>query len=808
MELAVQQPRRENKILSLLQPRGADRLASVALALVLALLSASALLGAFFSYRSGTETKQATEISEAFEQGRFFVGAEESLERKYRLEPSSEVRELHKQAGASMLASLAHALSLGDKDDLPLIEDMFAKHKTYLLAVARMFAAIDAGDMALAGKIDSDETDPTFSALETQVDAAALSHRIDAALHLKNLADIQKTVLVATPIVFVVGIGLVVFFWSLLGLYRRKVEEGVTREAIAVRHSEQRFRSLVQNASDVVLICSPAGTITYQSPTAETAWGYTEGGLLAIALHDLVHVGDQPALRDLLMQLEIAPRTTRSAELRIRTAPGAWAQVNLILTNLLDEPAIAGFVATARDIAERKAFEEQLTNRAFYDSLTGLPNRALFRDRLDQALARGERRDGSVGLLFLDLDNFKQINDSLGHQMGDKLLAEAAVRLLACVRVENTVARLGGDEFVILLEHLTGSAEAVLVADRIAQQFSRPFQLENRECRTTVSIGIALAGAEREPADNILRNADVAMYRAKSDGKSRYVIFDASMQTNTLARLDLENDLRRAIERGELRVHYQPIVVLKSGQVIEVEALVRWQHPTRGLLAPGEFISIAEETGLIIQLGQWVLEAACRQVALWQVQFPAFPALMLSVNLSPLQFQQITLVSDIQRTLKETGLAPANLTLEITEGTIMRDVDTTIATLWQLKEMGIHLAIDDFGTGYSSLAYLKRLPLDVLKIDRSFVSGIGRDQEDTAITRAIISLAKSLRLSITGEGIETPEQVALLQDWACDRGQGYLFARPLNDEGLTELLRTSELATRAERRSTDELVAV
>jgi EAL domain-containing protein (putative c-di-GMP-specific phosphodiesterase class I) len=349
---------------------------------------------------------------------------------------------------------------------------------------------------------------------------------------------------------------------------------------------------------------------------------------------------------------------------------------------------------------------------------------------------------------------------------------------------------MGGDEFVILMG-LTTEAAAVLAAELIERQFRRPFRIGGRDFVTTVSIGIALGDAGHEQPDILLRNADVAMYRAKASGRGRHVIFNASMQADSLSKLNLEDDLRQAIGRGELRVHYQPIVTLDSGRVTEVEALVRWQHPTRGLMAPADFISIAEETGLIIPIGQWVLEEACRQVAAWQVEFPFKPTLMVSVNLSPRQFQQPNLVEQVSCALREAGLAPTWLKLEITEGVIMRDVEATIKTLEQLNELGVQIAIDDFGTGYSSLASLKRLPLHVLKIDRTFINGIGHDPEDTAIVRAIIAMAKSLHLSVTGEGIETAEQAALLRRWACELGQGHFFSRPLDTSALTEFLRTS-----------------
>jgi diguanylate cyclase (GGDEF)-like protein/PAS domain S-box-containing protein len=650
-----------------------------------------------------------------------------------------------------------------------------------------MFAAVDAGDTTLATKIDGAEVDPRFDAMESLVVAASDSHLVEAFRRLDELANVQRSVLAATPLVFAIGIVLVVFFSHVLRAQRRREEQAMKHEATAVSRSEKRFRALVQNASDVVLICTAEGAVTYQSPTAETNWGYAAGGLLRKSLLAAVHPDDQPAFRELLVQLQTTPGSTHSTELPIRDADDDWRYVELILTNLLDDPDVAGMVATARDIAQRKAFEAELIQQAFHDPLTGLPNRALFVDRLEQARVRSARRQGNVAVLFVDLDNFKLINDSLGHQAGDVLLIEVAKRLQACVRNEDTVGRLGGDEFVIVMEFAT-EIEAVQAAERIEQKFIRPFKISDREFVVTASIGIALGDASQGQSDVLLRNADVAMYRAKTEGRARRVVFHASMHTDSLIRLNLENDLRQAIRRGELVVHYQPIVILESGEVSGVEALVRWQHPTRGLLLPAEFISVAEETGLIVPVGQWVLEEACRQVVAWRAELPDQAALMVSVNLSPRQFQQKNLVAQVARALREAGLAPAWLKLEITEGVIMQDVEATIKTLWQLKELGVQLAIDDFGTGYSSLAYLKRLPLDILKIDHAFINGIGQDSEDTAIVRAIIAMAKSMKLSITGEGIETAEQAALLREWACDKGQGYYFARPLSHAGLTELL--------------------
>jgi diguanylate cyclase (GGDEF)-like protein/PAS domain S-box-containing protein len=755
---------------------------------VLVFLPAFALWGAFSTFQAGTQAKHASGLANAFEEARYAVGAEESLERKYRLEPSGAVRRLHSAVAETLIASLDRARSLGAPADQVLVQEVLARHGLYLAAVERMFAAIDAGDLDVVISIDNIEADPAFAEVERLVSAAAIDHNAQAEMFLGRLANVQRGVLIATPVVFAIGMGLIILSWIALRGYRRQTVDALTRETAQVRRSEQRFRALVQNASDVVLICTAGGTISYQSRTAETAWGFSPKGMLYKSLADMIHPDDQPALRDLWEQLQAAPGTTRITELRLRDAAEVWHHVSLILTNLLQETAVDGIVVTARDIGERKAFESQLTQQAFYDSLTLLPNRALFLDRLEQAVTRAGRRHDGVGILYLDLDNFKTINDSLGHQAGDRLLIGAAGRLQACVRGEDTVARLGGDEFVILLGYPSNEADALLVAGRIAQEFSRPFVINGREFAVTASVGVALSDTGQEGADNLMRNADVAMYRAKTEGKARCVVFAASMHLDALARLDLQNDLRKAIERGELRVHYQPIVLLDSGHIVEVEALVRWQHPTRGLLAPAEFIPVAEETGLIVPLGQWVLEEACRQVAVWQTLFPADPPLAVSVNLSSCQFQHPGLIEDIKHALRLAGLAPTNLKLEITESVIMRDVEVTIAKLHQLKHLGIQLAIDDFGTGYSSLAYLKLLPLDVLKIDRSFVQGIGRDREDTAIVRAVLSLAKSLNLTVTGEGIETAEQSALLRTWECERGQGYYFAKPQDAPAVTKLL--------------------
>ena len=430
----------------------------------------------------------------------------------------------------------------------------------------------------------------------------------------------------------------------------------------------------------------------------------------------------------------------------------------------------------------------ELAAQAFYDPLTKLPNRALFLDRLERMLTRLKRRKGSVAVLFLDLDNFKLINDSLGHELGDQLLVAAARRLQGAARDEDTVARFGGDEFAIAAGDIAQVSDATRIAARVAEQLAAPFALDGQEVYVSSSVGIALNRSEHDRPESLMRDADTAMYKAKFNGKSRFELFNQDMQNETTERLRLETDLRRAVERGELQIHYQPVVEMQSRQIVEVEALLRWEHPRRGFISPAEFIPVAEESGLIGPIGRWVLVQACRQERAWRDEFgPKAPA-KVSVNLSARQFSP-GLVAEIQQVLQEAGLGPEGLKLELTEGILMRSEASTFAILFELKELRIDLVLDDFGVGYSSLAYLKRFPFSSLKIDRSFVQRVGRDPEDAAIIRAIITIAKALHMNIVGEGIETVDQYEQLLALGCDRGQGYYFARPMPAHAVGELLR-------------------
>ena len=550
-----------------------------------------------------------------------------------------------------------------------------------------------------------------------------------------------------------------------------------------LRTSEERFRSLVRNSVDVNMIVSADGTIAYESPAAERVLGLRAGERLGEPAFEIIHPDDRAFGENLLAGVMQTPGAEVSGELRARHADGSWRSIDAVLKNLLDDPAVGGVVVNYRDVTTRKTLEEELRRQAFHDSLTGLANRALFADRLEHALSRTRRFGQPVAVLFIDLDDFKTVNDSLGHGEGDLLLVAVAERLQKPLRAVDTIARMGGDEFAVLLEDPADANAPVEVAERLLAALEPPFERGGKELFVHASVGIAVSTPKSLTPGDLLRNADVSMYTAKSNGKNRVEVFQPSMHAAALARLALKGDLERALEREEFALLYQPIIQLKSGQVTGVEALLRWHHPRRGVVGPTEFIPVAEETGLIIPLGRWVLTEACRQAVAWDLE--ARKPLRMSVNVSGRQIHQAGFADEVAQVLASTGFDPARLTLELTESVLMQDVEGTAATLGELKRLGVRLAIDDFGTGYSSLSYLRRFPIDELKIDRSFVATVNIGPDQSALVRSILKLGETLHLETVAEGIEEAGQLAELQGLGADLGQGFYFAKPLTSEAIS-----------------------
>ncbi|HUZ01214.1 MAG TPA: PAS domain S-box protein [Thermomicrobiaceae bacterium] len=560
------------------------------------------------------------------------------------------------------------------------------------------------------------------------------------------------------------------------------------------RAEEQRHfqAQLLQTVGQAIIATDQDGVITYWNRVAEQMYGWPADEVLGRNVLDVT-----PSLATREQANEIMRRLLAgepwTGEFTVRRRDGTTFEAIVTDAPVHDDAGmLIGVVGISTDISERKALEEQLAHQAFHDPLTGLPNRALLVDRLAHALERLARHPASLALLFLDLDNFKVINDSLGHEVGDALLVAVADRLGGCVRAGDTAARFGGDEFAVLLEDLPGLEPAEAAAERILAVLEPDFQLGGHTFHISSSIGIAYTDDPTARVEDLLRNADAAMYDAKAAGKSRYEVFDPAMRERAVTRLEVERDLRHALAADELRVYYQPVIRLATGEIRQVEALLRWERPGWGLVEPAGFVSLAEETGLILSIGQWVLEQACRTLADWRRQSTAAALVGVTVNVSPRQFRSPGFVERVAAILRDTGLAPRSLTLEITENLFMHDLERTLRMLHEFRSLGVGVAIDDFGVGYSSLSYLKRFALDALKIDRSFVTGLPEDVQDQALVRGIIATARALHMEVTAEGIETPEQLATLREFECELGQGYLFGLPGPAAEMGKLLARGE----------------
>jgi diguanylate cyclase (GGDEF)-like protein/PAS domain S-box-containing protein len=594
----------------------------------------------------------------------------------------------------------------------------------------------------------------------------------------------------------------------LFDIYTLYQQLQISRMRRRLNERDELFRLVSENAGDMIALVDMDGNRLYNSPAYEKVLGYSREELSSTSSFEQIHPDDRPRV---LEAAEYARRTGtgRTLEYRIRHKDGSWRVLESSANPILDKAGKAEkMVIVNRDVTARKHAEEKLLHQNFHDALTGLPNRLLFLDRVQRAFIHSMRHaEYKFAILFIDVDDFKKFNDSFGYAAGDAVIVELAGRLASSLRRhqavsrlalmphgDDTLARLGGDEFAVLLDDIKDPSDAIRVANRIQDAVGAPFAFNGQEVFSSASIGVVLSSTDRDRAEDLLRDADIARYRAKAAGKARCEVFDANMHARAVARLRLERDLRAAMARGEFLVHYQPIVRLETGRIHGFEALVRWQHPERGVLPPIEFIEVAEETGLIVPMNRWLLREICQQARVWHSRYPSDPPLTLTANLTSKELAQEDLVNSIRLTLQQTAMNPQHLQLEIRETVAMADAENATHILARLKGLGVRLSIDDFGTGYSSLSRLQGLPLDTLKIDRSFISDMDDDPDKREIVRVIVMLGQQLGMKVVAEGTETAEQVRFLKDLGCDYAQGYFFSRPVDARAFEELLTAGQAA--------------
>jgi len=834
--------------------QGVTALAVLGFALTAAVFGFVSYRGIENRSRTLEVVSQETASLELYEEMRSSGFAESAAAALYLGVRSEEFLDRFEEARAQVeasIGSLKQSAATQDPGQLELIEDLEREHAELAVTYDLVLAALQDGDEASALEIaEARQLGATASRMWDRLDGAIVDAR-DEALAAQQQNDttqrsLDRTVatMAAAWMLLIVGAGVGVYHWVVrplrrvavaacgvaqgndearspiagpkevaglaasvnwmadsliersgqLRAYLSKNLEARTAELeeanTALQRSEQKFRSLVQNAPDLITVVDPGTRVLYQSPSVQQVLGYGQEDLIGKPLADLVHEEDRSAFLAFFHQLVTRPGETFRLETRLRHSNGAWRFLEICGSDA-SQDSIVRLVLNSRDVTERIHLEEELRYRAFHDSLTGLANRASFADRLEHSLARARRRPATVGVLFIDLDSFKAINDSFGHSAGDACLKGIGERLRSCLRPGDTAARVGGDEFAVLLEDLFGPDAAQRIAERVLEALQTPFSYDGQEVFVRASIGIAIADVSAEEqlsAEGIMRQADIAMYAAKQGGKSCYELYDEALHLSLIRRFELLGDLLAAVDHGEFFVQYQPTVQLASGRIIGVEALVRWQNPRRGVVLPEDFIPLAEESGVILALGRWVLEESCRQMAAWSEEL-GDQSLWLSVNVSVRQILHPGFVDEVRGILAETGLEPSRLILEITESITMQATKATIRALEQLKQLGIRLAIDDFGMGSSSLSYLQKFPFDIVKIDKTFISDTSSRRSERELTRKVIELGKALHLEVMAEGIERGDQLAHLQDLDCAIGQGYLFARPLHAADVVGLLR-------------------
>jgi diguanylate cyclase (GGDEF)-like protein/PAS domain S-box-containing protein len=677
-------------------------------------------------------------------------------------EADKEMRKSRHALPKAVLAAHLHAYHTTAPEQVwPVLDN-------YITSAGQQWIMMQVLDFDEAKQADFQAVSPQFDLLQHQVQIAIEAEDKWAqgvALRARN--ELLAAAILATTVILILFLRL-----------KRQEHLGQLQETErnALRDSEERFRALTEQSTDIILITDPSGQIKYASPSVYTVLAVHGDRLVGTNMMDLI----QP--EDFAKTMSTGPRPVAHrqnpiVEFRLRHADGRWLDFECVVRNLIQHKNIGGIVYNARDTTERKHAQEQLLFNATHDVLTGLPDRALFLGRLQSVVDRLKRHPHeAAAVLFLDIDDFKVVNDCYGHATGDALIKEVSNRLRACMRSDGTIARIGGDEFTVLVEDVTDPRDAVRVAERIQSSFERPFLLEGLEVFKSMSIGIALTSPETS-AEAVLQNADIAMYRAKNQGKARSELFDRTMHEQVMSRLLLEAKLRYALQNEELTLHYQPIVAVDTGAVQGFEALLRWQPSGSNSIPPSTFVPVAEQCGLIVPISVWVLKKACLEAASWRQRYPADPALYVSINISSKHFSHVGFIGHVKDALEESTVDPQCITIELTESLAMNDVSATGQTMSQLRTLGVKLSIDDFGTGYSSLSYLRRFPVDTLKIDQSFVKTM--DAENYAIVKTIIGLAHNLELKVVAEGVETPNQHQLLALAGCGSAQGYLFAEPM-----------------------------
>ena len=747
------------------------------------------------------QVRQETAANDALQDAQSVLGQESALELQYLDDPSSEVSSRFAAASRSFgqdLDSASRGFG-GSKAEQARIDAVSETHASNVAFVESVFDRIDTEGLA-AATVSGSGLQGQLNQLDSELADAVSAGQTAVRQSIEAMDADDQASLVVNAVLVGLGVVLLAVCWVLVVRIRRLGGEFDEAGENAVRKAKDWFRSVIEHGADLTMVISSERQITYVSPSSKRILGYEPEEIHQMK-ESLIHPEDQTEVYEARRRCgEGGDGAIEAVEARIRHRDGRWRWFYTSFTNRLSDPEFAGYVLSAHDITDRKVVETELAYSATHDLLTKLPNRTLLTDRLEMSLGRSARNHTQVAVLFCDLDHFKLINDTLGHTIGDALLIEVADRLSAAVRPGDTVSRIGGDEFVVVCEGFEGLSHVKTLAERLINSLAKPFNLAGQDMFVSISIGIRIADLSNDTPEHLLRDADAAMYQAKEAGRNKAVIFDESRARQTGSRLQIESELHRALGRNQLRLYYQPIIAIREGTITGVEALVRWAHPERGIMTPADFIGAAEDTGLIIPIGAWVLSQAARQLRAWRES--GVESLTMSVNLSAKQLQSADMTSTVVGVLERSGIDPSDLCLEVTESTLMEDPLEAKRVLEEIKGLGVKLAIDDFGTGYSSLSYLKQFPIDTLKVDRSFVSNVGTDAQDTAIVTSVIQLARALSLDTVAEGVETLEQRTQLDALGCRLAQGYLWSGPLEAAELERWLQPlRKVAQHAERRN-------